>query len=73
MKLTEKQLQSIIKESVKTVLKEWNGWHRTLSTSQAISLLHDAWDHYSKGEASYLTTDDVAYVDSLIDTIEPEE
>ena len=70
MKLTEKQLQSIIKESVKSVLNEWNGWHQTLSLDQAISLLHDAWDHYSKGEGSYLTTDDVTYVDSLIDTIE---
>lgn len=70
MKLTEKQLQSIIKESVKTVIKEWNGWHQTLSTDQAISLLHEAWDHYSKGEGSLLTSDDVAYVDSLIDTIE---
>ena len=69
MKLTEKQLQSIIKESVKTVIKEWNGWHQTLSVDQAISLLHEAWDHYSKGEG-YLTSDDVAYVDSLIDTIE---
>lgn len=69
MKLTEKQLQSIIKESVKTVIKEWNGWHQTLSVDQAISLLHEAWDHYSKGEG-YLTTDDIRYVDDLIDTIQ---
>lgn len=70
MKLTEQQLQTVILESVKRVLNEWNGWHQTLSLGQAISLLHEAWDHYSKGEGSYLTTDDVSYVDSLIDTIE---
>ena len=70
IRLNENQLHKIIAESVKNIISEWNGWHRTLNFEQAISELHEAWSNYCGGPGSSLTTDDQRYVESLIDYLE---
>ena len=68
--LNEAQLKEMISESVKGVIKEWNGWHRTLTPERAVQELRNAWRHYCEEGLTSLTSDDEAFVESLIDTIE---
>lgn len=70
VKINESQLKNVIAESVKDIIKEWGGMHRTLSFEKAVRELREAWANYCGGPGSYLTTDDQAYVEDLIDYLE---
>ena len=71
VKINEKTLRQIVAESVKKMLKEWNGWHQTLTREQAIRELRNAWSYYCQTGEANLTSDDERFVEGLISELSP--